>query len=898
MTTTPAEDLEAFLLRCESDVVLRNGKTLHLRPIRPADRDRLLDLFKGLSEDSLHFRFFDVRKPEAAVEATPFTVDYNDAFGLVGDLGGNIEGVVHYFRSRRHPEQAEVAFTVSDRLQGCGVGTRLLERLAEIARQRGITTFVAEVLEDNRKMMDVFLDSGFTVTRKSDEGAVRVVLSLERTAEFEEKSADRAQKAASASMKSIFEPKGIAVVGASRKAGTIGGELFRNLIRAGYQGRLYPVNPTTDEVEYIPAYKSIRDIQGDVDLAIIVVAADLVEPTIGDCVAKGVRGVVVITAGFSEIGPEGRAREEKLVEKIRSAGMRMVGPNCMGVINTDRAVRMHGTFSRVWPPAGNVAMSTQSGALGLAILDYASQLNIGFSTFISVGNKADVSGNDLVQYWAEDPHTDVILLYLESFGNPKKFGSIARRVSHKKPIVAVKSGRSRSGARAASSHTGALTESDVIVGELFRQAGIIRTDTLEELFDVAAVLAHQPLPAGRRVAILTNAGGPAILAADACEARGLELAQLSEETRAKLGAFLPKTASVRNPVDMIASAGAAEYDRAIRLLLADPGVDSLLLIYIPVVPEDADIVAAAIREAYSANHNKPVVGTFMSARGVPPVLAPIPCFPFPERAAGALARATNYAQWRRQPQGSVRPFDDVSRDAVRAIVEPALARGGGWLDPEEGSALLEAAGIRVAKTVFAQSADAAAAAARDTGYPVVLKVSGENILHKSDVGGVRLGIADEGELRAIYADFETRFGTDLEGVIVQPMIAGGAEMVVGATLEATFGHVVAFGSGGTLVELLADVAFMLHPVTDLEAADMLERVRGTKLMRGFRGAPRLDEEAAREVIERVSWLVELVPEIQELDVNPLKVLERGAVAVDYRVRLGRAEAKRSRRVSY
>ncbi|HEY0788413.1 MAG TPA: GNAT family N-acetyltransferase, partial [Thermoanaerobaculia bacterium] len=763
--TTTAHDLETFLLRCESDIVLRNGTTLHLRPVRPADKSGLLELFRGLSADSLYYRFFDSRRPEAAVEATPYAVDYNDVFGMVGELAGKIEGVAHYFRGGKSPEQAEVAFTVSDRLQGCGVGTRLLERLAESARERGITTFVAEVLEDNRKMMDVFLDSGFTVTRKSDEGSVRVVLSLERTAEFEEKSADRAQKAASASMKFIFEPKGIAVIGASRKAGTIGGELFRNLIRAGYQGRLYPVNPTTDEVEYIPAYKSVRDIQGEVDLAIVVVAADLVEKTIDDCIAKGVRGVVVITAGFSEIGPQGRAKEEKLVEKIRSAGMRMVGPNCMGVINTDRAVKMHGTFSRVWPPAGNVAMSTQSGALGLAILDYASQLNIGFSTFISVGNKADVSGNDLVQYWAEDPHTDVILLYLESFGNPKKFGSIARRVSHKKPIIAVKSGRSRSGARAASSHTGALAESDVIVGELFRQAGIIRTDTLEELFDVAAVLAHQPLPAGRRVAILTNAGGPAILAADACEARGLGLAQLSEDTRATLREFLPHTASVSNPVDMIASAGPAEYEKAIRLLLGDPGVDSLLLIYIPVVPEDADVVAAAIREAYSANHDKPVVGTFMSARGVPPVLAPSPCFPFPERAAGALARATNYAEWRRKPQGTVRPCEDVSRDAVRAIVEPVLARGGGWLDPEEGAALLEAAGIPVTKTVFAQSADAAAAAAAAASYPVVLKVSGEKILHTSDVGGVRLGIADERELREVYADFERRFGTDLEGVI-------------------------------------------------------------------------------------------------------------------------------------
>ena len=893
-----AEDLQNFLLECESDVVLRNGKTLHLRPIRPEDRGPLLELFSDLSPDSMHYRFFDTRRPEAALESTPVEIDYDSEFGVVAELAGRVEGVVHYFRSRQYPAQAEVAFTISDRLQGCGVGTRLLEHLAGIARRRGITSFVAEVLEDNRKMMDVFLDSGFTVTRKVDSGAVSVVLSLRPTAEFEEKSAGRAQVAAAASMKSIFEPSSIAVVGASRKRGSIGGELFRNLIRTGFQGKLYPVNPTTDVVEYVPAFKSVMDIPGEVDLAIIVVPADRVEATIDDCIRKGVRGAVVITAGFAEIGAEGKEKEDRLVEKIRSAGMRMVGPNCMGVINASPEVNMHGTFSRIYPPSGSVAMSTQSGALGLAILDYARQLNIGFSTFISVGNKADVSGNDLIQYWAQDPKTSVILLYLESFGNPKKFGTIGRRVSRKKPIVAVKSGRSRSGAKAASSHTGALTESDAIVGELFRQAGIIRVDTLEELFDVATVLANQPLPEGRRVAILTNAGGPAILAADACEARGLEIAQLTDETMATLQSFLPVTAAVANPVDMIASASPDDYERAIGALLRDPGVDSLLLIYIPVLPEDVDGIAAAIQKAYRQGNGKPVVGTFMSARGVPESLAPIPCFPFPERGVGALARATNYAQWRRRPEGVVRHFEDIDRNRVRAAVEPLLAVGGGWLSPVEGRMLLEACGIAVAPTELAHSADEAIAAAEKMGFPVVMKANGAAILHKSDAGGVVLDLESSADVRATFDDLRSRFGDQLDGVVVQKMVPGKVEMVVGATLESTFGHVIAYGTGGTMVELMDDVSFRLHPITDLNIEDMLAQVRGTRLIRGFRGSPPLDEKAVREVLERVSQMIELVPEIHEMDINPLKVLENGAVAVDWRIRVAKTIVRRSRRINY
>jgi acetyl coenzyme A synthetase (ADP forming)-like protein len=893
MTTTILDDLSRF----SADIVLRNGSTLHVRPIAQGDAPELLALLTGLSADSLHARFMGVTTPDEKLARSLCANDLDAQFGLAGVVGGRIVAFAHYFRSGKHPERAEVAFTISDAMQGCGIGTRLLERLADVAREQDVTTFHAEVLADNLKMMVVFLDSGFDVKRKIDAGTYHVEFSVKPTAHYEEMAAARAQQAATASMRAIFEPRSIAVVGASQRRGQLGSELFHNLIQSRFNGRLYPVNPKADEVEYIPAYKSVRDIPGDVDLAFIIVPAAQVEDVIDDCIAKGVRGVVVITAGFAETGEEGRAREARLVDKIRSAGIRMVGPNCMGVLNTSPEVRMHGTFTHIYPPVGSVAMSTQSGALGVAILDYATKLNIGFSTFISVGNKADVSGNDLIQYWAEDPRTDVILLYLESFGNPKKFGTIGRRVARKKPIVAVKSGRSQSGARAASSHTGALAASDAIVNDLFRGAGIIRTDTLEEMFDVASLLANQPLPMGKRVAILTNAGGPSILAADACEARGLELAAFSDSTLAELRALLPPEASVENPVDMIASANPEQYRRAIELLAKDGNVDSLIVIYIPVTPAQIDSIAAGIREGISAAEGKPVVGTFMSTQGIPPGMR-VPMFPFPERAVAALARVTNYSIWRRKPVGSLRTFDDFDTDAARSIVRSAVAAGGGWLSADDARDLLDAARIPVVPTRFAASAADAVAIASEVGFPVVLKAAGAEILHKSDLGGVKLSITRADEVRETFEEFAAKFGRGLSGALVQKMIPGGVEVMVGGVYQPTFGHVLLYGAGGTLVELLSDVAFRIHPVTDVDIEDMLDEVRFTKLLRGFRGSVAF-EAGVRDVLMRLSQLLQVCPEIQEMDINPLKVLATEVVAVDTRVRVAKQEAaKPSRRIAY
>jgi acetyl coenzyme A synthetase (ADP forming)-like protein len=896
----------------ESDVVLRTGRTLHIRPIRPGDTDALLRFYAELSPASLHARFFDMPSPERASAASPANVDYVSEFGAIAELKDEIVGVAHYFASRHHPDVAEVAFAIADEAQGCGAGTKLLETLVVAARDHGIERFTAEVLADNQRMLDVFLGMGFEVASRTADGATHLSFPIAPTREAEQLAAQRSQTAAYASMRPIFAPRSIAVIGASKRPGQLGHEILHNLRASGFHGALYAINPNATEIDSVPSFPSLaalgaanearRSTAEAIELAIIAVPADLVESALDDCIAGGVSAVVVISAGFGETGEEGRRREQKLLEKVRNAGIRMVGPNCMGVLNTDPSVQLHATFAPVYPPSGTVAMSSQSGALGLAVLDYARSLNIGFSTFISVGNKADVSGNDLIQYWAEDPNTDVILLYLESFGNPKKFGEIARRVGKTKPIVAVKAGRSAAGAKAASSHTGALATSDAVVDHLFRQAGIIRTETVEEMFDVAALLANQPLPKGRRVAILTNAGGPGILAADACEANGLQLAQMSDDTTKALRAFLPAAASVGNPIDMIASATADQYRRSLEILLADPSIDAVVVIYIPVIPTDAADVAAAITSSCNAGSPacapKTILATFMSASGVTS-LAPVPAFPFPERAVNALALATRYAEWRARPAGEIVSFDDVDPDALRSIVEGSCARGGGWLHPLEVSAMLRAAGIAAPTNVFVTSSDQAMDAAASLGFPVALKAYGPDLLHKSDVNAVCLNLRYEYSVVVAYEELARTLGKKMTGAIVQPMIAGGVEMMIGATWQPSFGHIIACGAGGTLVELLGDVAFRIHPLTDIDAADLIAGTRISRLLQGFRGTPPSDVATLKSTILRLSALLDICPEIREVDINPLKVLEHGVSALDVRIRVEPITASNpSRRVSY
>ena len=880
-----------------ADVVLRDGSTIHLRPIRTDDDARLLDMLHRMSAEALYYRFMSVPKLDHAKIQELVRTDSERQRVLVGECAGMIVGTAGYYVNARTPERAEVAFAVADAWRGRGVGTRLLECLAEIARPAGIRIFDAYVLGENHRMIEVFRESGFAVTRELDHGVFHVSLQLEHSAHFAERAAERSQYAAAASMRPFFEPAVVAVIGAKRTRGRNGSEILHNLIASGFSGALVPVHPDAREIEGLPAVARVSDVEGPVDLAIIAVPAAKVPAAVDDCIAKGVKALVVISAGFAETGGPGSALETQVLEKIRAAGIRMIGPNCMGIINTDPAVRLNATFSPVYPPTGRVAFSTQSGALGLAILEYVARRQLGMSTFASIGNKADVSSNDLIQYWANDERTDVILLYLESFGNPRKFSQIARRVGRHKPIVAVKAGRSAAGARAASSHTGARATSDALTDTLLRQSGVIRTHTLEEMFDVAALLANQPVPQGSRVAIVTNAGGPGILAADACEANGLQVTALSVETAAGLRSFLPAAASVANPVDMIASASADDYRRTIQLVLADPNVDSLLTIFIPPIVTAAEDVATAIQIA-SAGSAKPVLATFMGVQGTLP-LSKIPTYTFPESAAVALAHVTQYGEWRGKPLAEPPQLPGFNREAVRTVVVEALARGGGWMDQVAIEKLLAASGIKVAEARVARSAEEAVRVAGEVGLPVAMKGLGGTLLHKTEEGAVKLRLADGAAVRAAFADLETRLGPRLDGVLVQRMIGGAVEMVVGGLNDPSLGPVIMAGTGGVFVELLGDTVFRMCPLTEADATEMIEDLKGKLLLRGYRGAPPADEAAFRLLLLSASQLLDACPEIEEMDLNPVMVLWKGAVAADVRIKIGPPRAGvRSRRISY
>ena len=706
----------------------------------------------------------------------------------------------------------------------------------------------------------------------------------------------------------IFRPRSVAVIGASRRPGSIGAAIFRNLLKQGFEGPVYPVNPQANVVQSVLAWPSVTDIPGEVDLAVIAVPSKQVLAAVEECGRKGVRGVVVITAGFKETGNDGHDRERAVRDCARRYNMRMVGPNCLGVLNTEAGVRLDATFAPAWPPAGNVAFSSQSGALGLAILETAGALGMGISHFVSVGNKADVSGNDLLEYWEKDPGTSTILLYLESFGNPRRFTQIARRVGRSKPIVAVKSGRTQAGARAASSHTGSLAGADNAVDALCRQSGVIRTDTIEEMFDVAMILANQPLPKGGRVGIVTNAGGPAIMASDACESHGLELATLAESTMEAMRGYLPPEASVKNPVDMIASATAESFEKTVRLMLNDPGVDTVLAIYVPpIVTTPIEVATAIVKGAEAATRDlaargetaKPILTCFMGAHGVPEGLRSlqkghIPSYPFPESAAIALARTVRYARWRSEPEGHEVTFDDMDLGAARAVVASARERGtpgeNVWLSPAEARALLEAAGLPLVPTLTAATAEAAAQAAESLGFPVAVKLASSTLTHKTEVGGVMLDLDSPEAVRQAFQSMEQRLAAQglrdqMDGVTLQPMVSEGVESIVGMTNDPSFGPVLMFGLGGVYVELLRDVTFRVTPVTDRDVTDMVRSVRGSRLLQGWRGAPAADIPALEQAILRLSQLVNEVPEIAELDLNPIKVLPagRGCMAVDARV---------------
>jgi acyl-CoA synthetase (NDP forming)/GNAT superfamily N-acetyltransferase len=776
MTDVPDDLPDGYPADYEADVLLSDGGTVHVRPIRGDDAERIAALHHRLSAETVYLRFFTPLPSLSPGMLERFVhVDYTDRLALVAELGPDILAVARYDRLPGQ-DAAEVAFVVDDAHQGRGIGILLLEHLAAAAAERGIRRFVAETLPTNDKMLSVFHAAGFGEHRHFAEGVVQVSFPIEPTESSVAAMHAREQKAAARSIQRLLRPETIAVIGASREPTEIGHSVFVNLLASGFTGAVYPVNPAAHAVASVRSYASILDIPDHIDLAVIVVPAAAVPHVIDECGQKHVGAVVVVSAGFSDAGPDGAAAERRLVSQARRLGMRLVGPNSMGVINTSPATSMNATFASM-PPRGRVGFLSQSGALGAAILDAMARQGLGISSFVAPGNKADISGNDLLQYWDDDPDTDVVVLYLESFGNPRKFARVARRVSRAKPVLAVKSGRA------------AGNRSDAAVDALFRQTGVLRVETLEELFDLAQALCTQPLPGGRRVGIVGNAGGPGLVAADACEGAGLEVARLLE---------LPLSAT------------GDDYDRELGSVLGAADVDAAIVFYVPPLPGRAGEVAGAIAER-AATSGKPVLANFLATAGRPSALRSgrksIPAYAYPESAALALARMAAYAEWLRRPQGHLPDLPGLDRvAATRLVVDQD-----GWLPAEVVRAVL-------------------------TAYRIPFRPQAD-----PSVGDV---------LTAVAVDQHPDFG---------PLLT--------------------FRLGGPALELLGDRASSILPLTDLDAAELVRSIKGSPLLFGYGGTQPVDVAALEDLLLRVGRLVDDVPEIAEVVLDPVSVGLGGAAAL-------------------
>ncbi|MDF1544793.1 MAG: acetate--CoA ligase family protein [bacterium] len=677
---------------------------------------------------------------------------------------------------------------------------------------------------------------------------------------------------------SIFKPRSIAVIGASTTRGKIGREMIHNILLAEFQGKVFPVNPGSPVVHSIKAYSTALDVPDAVDLAIIIVAKEHVCEAARLCGEKGVKGLVVISAGFSEVGKEGKKRELELLAVCHEYGMRMIGPNCFGIVNTSPDVRLNATFGKINPRAGRVGFITQSGAMGEAIMNHANELGIGFSLIASIGNKADISSNDILDYMRDDPNTDIILMYLENFGNPQNFTLIARKISRSKPIIAVKSGRTKLGAMAASSHTGALAGLDVGVDALFEQGGVLRVDTVEELFDVAAALSKQPIPKGKRVAVVTNAGGPGILATDALISNGLEMPPLSPATIKKLKKSISAEASFSNPMDMVAGAGGREFKLTLDAIKDDPRYDAIIPIFVPPVTIDQMDVARNIQKSLEGT-DKTVLACFMGAGEKPEAIEylkehNIPVYIFPEAIAKTLALLAEHREWLNKPSGKYKTFkiDKADKAEAEAVIENAYAKGDLSIVGEEAIRILQAYGIPAAGYEYASNAKEAVAAADKIGYPVVMKINSPPILHKTEAGGVMVDLRNADEVREAGNELERRVGKLKKGekftVGLQKMVAGGIETVMGVTIDPSFGPLVMFGLGGIFVEVMKDVSFRINPITDTEAKEMIRSIKSYPVLSGFRGTKPVNEKIIQDTLLKLSQLVRDFDCFSEIDINP------------------------------
>ncbi len=878
------------------DIALRDGATVRVRPMGAEDEEGLRALFDDLSADSRWLRFFSGGADMRRAASSSAGLEPERGRGLVVVAGPEERVVAHASYIRESAGRAEVAFEVADDWHGQGIATVLLAHLAELAVIDGIGTFTAVVLPDNHRMVRVFRDSGFAVDVRPAPGELHVEMPAALGDAARVRFEDRERIAGAAAAAHVLRPASVAVIGVSRKPGSIGAAVLGNLRSAGYRGRLAVVHPRGGTFGDLTAHRSIADVPEPVELAVVAVKAEAVTEVARECGAAGVRALVVLSAGFAEVGATGVQRQAELLAVCRAAGMRLVGPNCLGVLNTAADVGLNASFAPVAPTSGHVAFASQSGAFGIAAIAEAARRGLGLSSFVSTGNKADISGNDLLQHWEDDPGTDVIGLYLESFGNPRRFGRIARRVGATKPVIAVKSGRSAAGARAAASHTAALVAvSDATVDALFRHAGVIRAGTVGELFDVAALLSGQPLPGGDRIGVVTNAGGPGISCADACAAAGLRVDPVGEHTRSRLAAHLPREATVTNPVDMIATAGADEYRRALEVLAEDPAIDALVAIFIPPLVTAAQDVAEAMRAAARTTRaaGKPLVAVWMAQDDASRVLLAggeggVPAFATPEEAVRALAHTVDYARWRQAATETPPVLAGVDSDAASAAIAAALADGGGWMPPNRVEELLNSYGVPQVAARVAATPAAVADWAKEIGGPVAIKAIALGLVHKSDVGGVRLGVvgaADAAQAANEIAAAVSAAGHVLAGFVVQAMAAEGVEMLVGVAGDPDFGPVVACAAGGVAVELLGDVQIRLAPLTRRDAGEMVRSLKTFPLLDGYRGAPPTDVPALEDLLLRVSALAAAHPEIAELDCNPVLVGPEAATVVDARVRI-------------
>ncbi len=701
----------------------------------------------------------------------------------------------------------------------------------------------------------------------------------------------------------IMKPKAVAVIGASTKPKTIGSEIMQRLRDYKFNGKIYPVNPKGGIIEGFQAYTSIEEVPGEVDLAVIVVNAKFVLDTIDQCHRKGIQGLCIITAGFKETGKEGAELEKQLLEKVREYGMRCVGPNCLGVLNTNSDVMMDATFAESLPVRGDIGFVSQSGALGGGILNILKDLNIGFAQFVSIGNQADINAETMLEYWENDDDIKQILLYMESIQNPANFRRLATRITKKKPILALKSGRSAAGASAASSHTGSLAGADKAAAALLKQSGVIREFSLKNLFANAKAFSNCPIPQGNRVAIITNSGGPGIMATDAICENGMQMAKITDETKNTLRSFLPSAASVKNPIDMIASAPIEHYKQTLETVITDENVDMIMVIYLPFLGlKDID-VAQAIMEIKAKNPSKPIVGVFMTTNDffskISNMEVNMPFYMYAEEAAEALYRLDEQRQWMNKPMGQI-PCYDVDTNKAAAIIKQSIDEGRAQLTTRESIDVLDAYGIRVCKSGFATNIDEVVTVGNSIGYPVVMKMTSKTTSHKTDVGGVRVNIQSEEQLRNEYNDLiakltEKGLIDGLEGVIIQEMVKGNREMVCGIATDPQYGPMMMFGLGGVFVEVMKDVTFRIAPLTDVDAEEMIKSVKAYKLLEGARGTTPAQMNQIQETLLRLSQLVTDFKFIDELDINPLLISEKTGegIAVDGRIKVRLEEAKQS-----